>query len=307
MPNTSQPLHRRAALRASTGLLCGLSAHAVLPSLSWAQSNPASASRSAKSGLPKIVAVGGAITECVYALGAQAQLVGTDTTSVYPSAAQNTPKVGYMRQLSAEGLLSLKPDALIASGEAGPPAVIAQIRAAGVRVDLLEADHSWAEVQRKLLAVGEATQQKPRAQALLAQLDSQWVKAQTQVSSARGKKPRVIFLLAHSGTAQVAGTQTAANAMLGFAGATNVMQSFSGYRPMTAEAMAMAAPDVILTTTQGLDAMGGEARFWERPELALTPAYRRRALVHMDALELLGFGPRMPATVLSLHSRLGAA
>ncbi|QDL54198.1 heme/hemin ABC transporter substrate-binding protein [Rhodoferax aquaticus] len=307
MPHTSQPLHRRAALRASIGLLCGLSAHAVLPSLSWAQSSPASASRSAKSGLPKIVAVGGAITECVYALGAQAQLVGTDTTSVYPSAAQNTPKVGYMRQLSAEGLLSLKPDALIASGEAGPPAVIAQIRAAGVRVDLLEADHSWAEVQRKLLAVGEATQQLPRAQALLAQLDSQWAKAQAHVAAFAGKRPRALFILAHGGAAQVAGMQTAANAMLGFAGAENVMRGFSGYRPMTAEAMAAAAPEIILTSTQGLDAMGGEARFWERPELALTPAYRRRALVHMDALELLGFGPRMPATVLALSKRMGVA
>ena len=78
---------------------------------------------------------------------------------------------------------------------------------------------------------------------------------------------------------------------------------------MTAEAMAAAAPDLILMTTQGLDAVGGEEKFWQRPELALTPAYRQRAggrsLLHLDALELLGFGPRLPEVVQHLHERVG--
>ena len=62
--------------------------------------------------LPRLVTISGAITEVVYALGAEAQLVGTDTTSLYPAAALKTPKVGYLRQLSAEGVLSLQPDAV---------------------------------------------------------------------------------------------------------------------------------------------------------------------------------------------------
>ena len=76
---------------------------------------------------------------------------------------------------------------------------------------------------------------------------------------------------------------------------------------MTAEGMAGAAPEVILTSEQSLEAHGGAQRFWERPELALTPAYRRRALVAMDALLLLGFGPRLPQAVRQLHERMLAA
>jgi len=76
---------------------------------------------------------------------------------------------------------------------------------------------------------------------------------------------------------------------------------------MTAEAMAAAAPDLILMTAQGLEAVGGADKFWQRPELALTPAYRRRALLAPDALELLGFGPRMPAVVARLHQQLSSA
>ncbi len=112
---------------------------------------PAFAQGAAK--LPRLVTVSGAITEVVYLLGAEAQLVGTDTTSLYPAAAQATPKVGYMRQLSAEGLLSLKPDAIIATNESGPTVVLDQIRSAGVKVEIIEADHSWGEVQRKVQAV----------------------------------------------------------------------------------------------------------------------------------------------------------
>ena len=76
---------------------------------------------------------------------------------------------------------------------------------------------------------------------------------------------------------------------------------------MTAEAMASAAPDIILTSTQSIEAHGGIDRFWERPELALTPAYKKRALITQDALLLLGFGPRLPAAIGELHGKFQAA
>ena len=258
--------------------------------------------------LPRLVTVGGGITEVVYALGAQDQLVGTDTTSLYPAAAQATPKVGYMRQLSAEGLLALRPDALIAGTDAGPPVVLDQLRSAGVRVELVNADHSWGEVGRKVAAVGRASGREAAARELQARLDARWQAVSARVQAARGAGPRVLFVLSHSGSPMVSGEQTAADALIRFIGARNPLAGFKGYRPMTAEAMAQAAPDVILTTTQGLEAIGGEAKFWQRPELALTPAFRRRAsvgaLVHLDALELLGFGPRLPDVVERLHERV---
>ncbi|MBA4267108.1 MAG: ABC transporter substrate-binding protein [Comamonadaceae bacterium] len=258
---------------------------------------------------PRLISVGGGITEVVYALGAQAQLVGTDTTSLYPRAAQATPKVGYMRQLSAEGLLALRPDAVIAGTDAGPPVVLDQLRSAGVRIELVEADHSWAEVGRKVAAVGRAANREAAAQALQAQLDERWRTVRAAIEArAPQTAPRVLFVLSHSGSPTVAGEKTAADAMIRFIGARNALGGFKGYRPMTAESMAAAAPDVILTTTQGLEAIGGETAFWRRPELALTPAYRRRAsagaLVHLDALELLGFGPRLPDVVERLHRQL---
>ena len=93
----------------------------ALPLWAWGagQSLPAAAASTTAPVAGRVVALGGAITEVVYALGAEGQLVGTDTTSLYPAAALQTAKVGYMRQLSAEGLLSLRPDAVLGTDEAG--------------------------------------------------------------------------------------------------------------------------------------------------------------------------------------------
>lgn len=281
-------LRRRTALRFGAGTVLGAGTWAA-----FAQQPSAKA--------PRLVTISGAITEMVYLLGAEAQLVATDTTSLFPAAARSTPKVGYMRQLSAEGLLSLKPDAVIATTEAGPPVVLDQIRGAGIKVELVEADHTWGEVQRKLQAVGRASGRESQAKELQATLDAQWADVQGRVQRAKGRKPRVLFVLSHSASPQVSGEKTAADAVIKFAGGVNALGGFQGYRPMTAEAMASAAPDIILTSTQSIEAHGGADRFWERPELALTPAFRKRMLITQDALLLLGFGPRLPVSIGSLH------
>lgn len=296
-----QPLSRRAAL-----LQCSaswLAAPALLKPVALTSGLAFAGTSVAQTKMPRLVTLGGGITEMAYLLGAESQLVGTDTTSLFPEAAQRTPKVGYMRQLSAEGLLSLKPQAIIATTEAGPPVVIDQVRSAGVQVDLIEADHTWGEVQRKLAAVGKASGREARAKELAAQLDARWAQVQQQIAQSKARKPRMLFILAHAQSPSVSGQKTAADALIQMCGGINVMTGYNGYRPMTAEAMASAAPDVILTTTMGIEAQGGLDKFWSRPELALTPAFKRKALVHMESLKLLGFGPRLPDAVWELHQK----
>ena len=255
---------------------------------------------------PRLVSVGGALTEIVYRLGAAAQLVGTDTTSLYPEAAQHTPKVGYQRQLSAEGVLSLRPDVLLTTDEAGPPAVIEQLRGAGVRVVSTTTSHDLAEVQRKITAAGQATGRSAEAAALQQQLLADWQRSRQALPRQAGPAPRVLFVLAHGHAPQVAGAGTAAQAMLQLAGARNALQGFDGYRAMTAEAVVAAAPDLVLSTQQAVQAAGGPAAFWQLPGLAMTPAFAARRLHAPDALWLLGFGPRLPQAVAGLAQVVAA-
>jgi iron complex transport system substrate-binding protein len=272
----------------------------------------ASGAAAARAPSPRLITVGGSITEAVFALGAQDQLVGTDTTSLYPAAAQATPKVGYMRQLSAEGLLALRPNVVLALAGSGPPRVLTQLRSARVQVELIERRHEWSDVVRTLQAAGQATGRSAQAQALLAQLEQRWHSVRARIQAQTGPVPRVLFIMAHGGSPLVAGQQTAAHAMLTLAGAQNVISGFNGFRPLTAESMAATAPQLIVTTTQSLQAVGGETGFWQRPELRLTPAWQRQqsgrtALLHHDALALLGFGPRLPQVLEALHQGLQQA
>ena len=260
----------------------------------------------------RVAVAGGAITEVVYALDAAAMLIGSDTTSTYPAAALALPKMGYQRALSAEGVLSLRPDLLLASAEAGPPTAIQQIAAAGVRVITLPEQHDVQSVRDKISGSAKALDLAQRGDRLLQIFDSDWQAAMTAIQAQRKQQApplRVLFILSNSGTqAMVAGRDTAADAMIRYAGAVNALggkDGFKGYKPLTAESAIAAAPDVLMTTSEGLASMGGLEQLLKMPGLALTPAARnRRVIADMDALLLLGFGPRLPVALRRLSAQL---
>ena len=265
----------------------------------------------AQNGAPRLISLSGGMTEVVYRLGAEGLLVGTDTTSTYPAAALRTPKVGYMRQLSAEGVLALRPTALLGTNEAGPARVLDQLKSAGLPLHLVQADHSFEELRNKIRVAAQASGRVDAGRALEADLHSQWQAALRKVAQSEQQRRtqghaerKVLFLMAHGGRPQGAGTDTAAHAMMSFAGVRNVLSGGSGYQALTAEAVAQAAPDIILTTQDSVDASGGLQRFWEFPGLAFTPAGRQQRLVVLDSMALLGFGPRLPQTLDELRQQL---
>jgi iron complex transport system substrate-binding protein len=260
----------------------------------------------------RIVSVGGALTETLYALGAQRELVGVDTTSFYPESARQLPNVGYTRSLSAEGVLSLSPTLLVATEDAGPPAVLRQIEAAHVSVQLLVSDHRFEGVLARSSALARLVGREDAGTVLVERLRSEWQGTMQRVATSRAATPvRVLFVLSHSvGQVRVAGRDTGADAMITYAGARNVFGAdggFASYKPLTPESAIVAAPDVILTTDLGLAAAGGVAALLKLPGLAQTPAGRAQRVVALDALWLLGFGPRMPQAVGALADALQAA
>lgn len=76
----------------------------------------------------RIVCIGQAYNEMIYALGAQANLVGVDYSSTFPPEIKNLPTVGYHRALSAEGILSLRPALIIHDNNIGPDQVVRQLQ-----------------------------------------------------------------------------------------------------------------------------------------------------------------------------------
>jgi iron complex transport system substrate-binding protein len=255
----------------------------------------------------RIVAVGGALTEIVYALGAEKRLVAVDTTSIYPEAALRLPKVGYMRSLSSEGLLAMKPSVVFATSEAGPPQAISQLKSAGVRIELVNADHTFEELRNKVKVVAAALGMEAQGRKLDDSLQAEWQATQNAAQAVSARKPKVLFILSHTpSNTMVSGQGTAADAVIRYAGGVNAMQGFTGYKPLSAEAVIGAAPDFVLITREGLEAVGGPDKLWGKPGLALTPAAKGKRYAAPDALYLLGFGPRMPQAVRELAGKLRA-
>jgi iron complex transport system substrate-binding protein len=253
---------------------------------------------------PRIVSVGSALTEVFYALGAENLLVGVDTTSLYPPQAKSLPQVGYMRALSAEGVLSLKPTLIMATTGAGPASTLDQLKATGIEVVILPDRYDYDSVVKKIEAVGKATGKVAEADALIARGQAD-MKALSDRLASTPNKPRVLFLMSMSGGApQAAGRDTAADGIIRLAGGVNAIDGYAGYRPLTPEAVIASRADYILMPRQSVESLGGVDKVLDQPAIRQTPAGRAGKVLQFDILLLLGFGPRTPQAATELAAAL---
>lgn len=279
-------MRRRHLLAAATLLAAGAGARAAVPR--------------------RVVALGGVVTEIVHALGADDRLVGVDQSSLYPPAARELPQVGYFRGFAVEGVLSLRPDLVLASDQSGPPEALAQLRAVGVPVVSVPSAPNVKALEEGIDAVAAALQLDADGQARAGALRRQLDEAVRPVEHA-GPPPRVLILSSHTGRLQAAGEGSAPDALLALAGGVNAFAQ-RGYKAVSAEAVAAARPEFILTSTLSIQAAGDVRAFAAQPGVALTPAGRGGHVIVLDDLLLLGFGPRLPQALAQVRAGLfGAA
>ncbi|MEL7256726.1 MAG: ABC transporter substrate-binding protein [Pseudomonadota bacterium] len=254
----------------------------------------------------RILSVGGTVTEIIYALGEEDRLIARDTTSTYPSLANELPDVGYMRQLSPEGVLSVAPDLIIAVEEAGPPDTLDVLEAASIPVVLVPSDASETGITEKVRIVGDAIGVSKKAEALAREVEAQMQAAQAQVDALGDvARKRVLFVLSAQGGRILAGGQdTAANSIIEMAGGVNVAADFTGYKPVSDEAIIEAAPDVILMMDRSGHNEITDEVLLSMPAFRVTPAAQNGSVVRMNGLLLLGFGPRTPEAITKLNAHL---
>jgi len=258
----------------------------------------------------RIVAIGGAVTEILYALGAEQRVVAVDTTSLYPERAlKEKPNVGYMRALSAEGVLGLNPSLILASEGSGPKETIAVLKAANVPYVTVPDHFTGPGIVEKIgvvsAAVGAGTRGACLAKAVQADLD-----ALMRLRERIERPLKVLFMLSFMNQRpMVAGRATAADGIIELAGAANAMTAHEGYKLVNDEAIIAAKPDVVLAIQSEAHRLDPESVF-EHPAFALTPAAQAKRFISMDGLYLLGFGPRTALAArdlaTSLYPEIGA-
>lgn len=259
----------------------------------------------------RIVPLDGDIAEVIFTLGLTKNVVGVDTSATYPAkTVAKLPKIGYQSQLSAEGILSLKPTVVVGSTDAGPPAVIQQLRDAGVTVVIIPRYVDLDAGAEKLRAVGKALGVPKRGEKLAKQVEQQIAVAKKEAAKATSK-PRVAFLYVRGSQVQmIGGKGSGADAMIEAAGGIDAGSALGiqGFKPLTAESLVAAQPDVLLLLSGGLQSVGGIDGLLKLPGVAQTPAGKARRVLAYDDQLLLGLGPRTGAAlrmlVRGLHPEL---
>lgn len=248
--------------------------------------------------LPKanrIVVAGGTITEILFALGQGDRVAAVDTTSAFPPEARAKPQIGYMRALSAEGILSQKPDLILVEQGAGPTDALAIIEASSIPVVTIDAPPEADAIPAKIESVGRAVGVEAAAADLAAKVRRDIGALKAEIAAVREKPKRVLFALSlANGRITAGGAGTAADAIIRLAGGVNAAAAVNGYKPLSDEDVLAASPDVLLVMNNGGHAIAEDAAF-ALPALKGTPAAAAGAYVTMDGLYLLGFGPRTAA------------
>ena len=94
--------------------------------------SPAIPPSSSPTKLPRVITLAPHLTEWVYALGGQGQLIATVEHSDFPPSAQALPRIGNAFALNLEQIVALRPDAVLYWAEGGAQLQIERIRVLGI-------------------------------------------------------------------------------------------------------------------------------------------------------------------------------
>ncbi|MGB0894105.1 MAG: heme/hemin ABC transporter substrate-binding protein [Parashewanella sp.] len=239
-----------------------------------------------------IITTGGTITEIVYELGAGNHVVATDTSSTYPQAAKNLPKVGYYRDLAAEGVLSMSPKQIFALEGTGRPQVIKQIEATGVNVNYYKKPVNVEGLYRLISKLGDDLNKQQQAKALVKKIKTSLPKKQKL-----GKTKAIFVLSAGERGIIAAGQETVPSLLFSYTGITNIGKLHKGYKALNTEFLAVNQPDFIVAPFHVVMGAGGKQTFCKQPALRLFSAAKKCNVLVLDGLLSLGMTPRLATAI----------
>ncbi len=242
----------------------------------------------------RVIIAGGSLTEIVYFLEEEKNIVAVDLTSNFPPETANFPSIGYVRALSTEGVLSLNPTLILGEEDMGPGLVIEQLTSTGVDLRIVDEDYTLDAIINKILCISKILNiEKYGKEKIDFSLGEKISSLKKIGDSNKSLKKKVMIILGMDGTSpMVAGSNTSGNGFINMIGGENIMDSFDGWKPVSAESVIQGNPDLIIITKRGLSNFGTLEELAKDPSLAFTNAALNKNLMVIDGMSLLGFSPR---------------
>jgi iron complex transport system substrate-binding protein len=248
----------------------------------------------------RVVVISPIYNEIIWALGAQEHVVGIDLSSTYPPEAKKVQTVGYHRALSAEGILSLHPTAILEDDNIGPPNVVEQIKSLNIPMVTFTAKNDSVDGTKALIReIGKYFHKEERAEELCNTLDSQMATSLEKVKQYPdhprvavihfGRASNVYMVVGKGGRGDAAG----AGQMINWAGGEMALDTQGMQRMASPEIIAQANPDVILVTDFGYDRLGGSLdQIKALPGVDTSNAAKNNRIYRIEENQLMYFGPR---------------
>ena len=242
----------------------------------------------------RIVIAGGSLTEIVYLLGQEKKLVGVDVTSKYPLSVTKLASIGYLRNLSAEGILSLSPTLLLAESDIGPPAVLNQLNKTSLETKIISDDLTMAGIKNKIdCIVSILNLKKNNYISIYNDIKDKITKIEKYKSLNEKRNKKVLIVLMMRGTSPIiAGKNTSGHGLISSLGLLNSMSQVDGWKPVSKEEIILSNPDYVIVTNRTFNSFLSSKDFILKTGLNFTNAGEDNNLIIEDGMALLGFGPR---------------
>jgi len=240
-----------------------------------------------------IVVAGGSITEIIYFLNLQNKLVGVDVTSNYPLNAKKLPSIGYIRNLSIEGLLSLKPNLILAEESIGPPIIVKQLNKTSVEFRIIKNNYTIDGINEKFLCISKILDIEIKNNIDYKKFVNNVKKLKSFVKNNNKEKKDILLILMMKGTSPIiAGKNTSGHGFIKMIGQNNSMGKVSGWKPVSSEQILIANPNYIIVTKRALKDFTSIEKFLKLPGISSTKAAKNKNVFIKDGMSLLGYGPR---------------
>jgi iron complex transport system substrate-binding protein len=253
----------------------------------------------------RIISLAPNLTEMLFALGLDSQVVGVTSYCDYPPAARSKEKVGDTLQPDLERLITLRPDLVLVSTASQLESLMRRLSDLSIPVYVTDA-RTVREVVASLRALGEVTGATQNADALAVEMERRISTIEARVRPLA--RPRVLYALQTEPLITI-GRNTFLNDLIALAGGESISATeANGYPQFSRETVVARAPEVIVA--QRLHGSSAVSEDTLRRIFADTPAARTGRLALVDPDLVNRPGPRivdgLEEMARALHPELGA-
>ena len=244
----------------------------------------------------RVVSLGPATTETLFALGAGAATVGRSRYCDKPKEALALPQVGGFTDINLEAILALRPD--LVTGVRGPAgnAVVLALEERHVRTYFPETE-SKAQIEALVLGLGELTGKASEARALVAKMEADVEAIRAAVAT---KPKRRVLLMYGRAPLVVAGSGSFADEMLRLAGLENACVSKDHYPSIDVEKVLALDPDALLDASVGMGMDADDPAYFAQPGWSKVRAVKEKRVHHVANMDVMRPGPSFASGVATL-------